>query len=52
MNLKKKNWKSTDEKICWDRALVLWKKTLPGRGLTKVNKHCTRGFTFPTLYIL
>jgi len=28
------------EAICWDRALVLWKKNLPGRGLTKVEKHC------------
>ena len=27
--------------MCWDRALVLWKKNLPGRGLTKVEKHCT-----------
>jgi len=33
----KKNWKSTDEYICWERALVLWKKNLPGRGLTKVE---------------
>jgi len=29
------------EYICWDRALVLWKKNLPGRGLTKVEKHCS-----------
>ena len=34
----KKNWKDTDEYICWDGALVLWKKNLPGRGLTKVEK--------------
>ena len=25
MNLRK-NWKGTDEQICWDRALVLLKK--------------------------
>jgi len=24
--------------ICWDRALVLRKQNLPGRGLTKVEK--------------
>jgi hypothetical protein len=30
------------EYICWDRALVLWKKNLKGRGLTKVEKHCFR----------
>jgi len=35
----KKNWKGTDEWICWDRALVLWKKNLPGPGLTKVEGH-------------
>jgi len=37
MNLKK--WKGIYQKICWDRALVLGKKNLPGRGLTKVEKH-------------
>jgi len=30
------------EAICWDRALVLWKKNLQGRGLTKIEKHCCR----------
>jgi len=30
-------------KFNWDRALVLWKKNLPGRGLTKVEKHCPIG---------
>jgi len=30
------------EEICWDRALVLWKKNLPGCGLTKVEKHWSR----------
>jgi len=39
MNLKK--WKGIYEEICWDRALVLRKKNLPGRGLTKVEKHCS-----------
>jgi len=41
MNLKK-NWKGIYKEIYWDRALVLWKKkkkNLPGRGLTKVEKH-------------
>ena len=28
--------------ICWDWTLVLWKKNLPGRGLTKVEKHRVR----------
>jgi len=37
MNLTK--WKGIYECICWDRALVSWKKNLPGRGLTKVQKH-------------
>jgi len=37
MNLKK--WKGIYEQICWDRALVLWKKYLPDRGLTKFQKH-------------
>jgi len=36
----KNNWKGTDEYICWDRALILWKKNLLGRGPTKVEKHC------------
>ena len=36
----KKNWKGTYEEICWDWALVLLKKkNLPGRDLTKVEKH-------------
>jgi predicted phosphoadenosine phosphosulfate sulfurtransferase len=39
MNLKR-NWKGTDEEVCWDRALVLWKKNLLDRGLTKFEKHC------------
>jgi hypothetical protein len=30
-----------NEYLCWDLALVLLKKKyLPGRGLTKVKKHC------------
>jgi len=37
-----KKWKGIYEYICWDRALVLWKKNLPDRGLTKVEKHCSR----------
>jgi len=41
----KKNWKGTDDLICWDRALVLWKKNLAGRGLTKVEKQWSRPFT-------
>jgi len=41
MNLKK--FKDIYEKICSDRALVLWKKNLPGRDLTKVEKHCSKG---------
>ena len=41
----KKKWKGTDEYICWDRALVLWKRNLPGRGLTKVEKHWHRQST-------
>ena len=40
MNLKK--WEGIYELICWDRALVLWKKNLPSHGLTKVEKHCSR----------
>jgi len=35
-----KKWKGIYELICWDRAHVLWKKNLPGRGLTKVEKPC------------
>jgi len=31
--------------MCWDRALVLWKKNLQGRGLTKVEKHWSAEFT-------
>ena len=31
--------KGTDELICWDRALVMWKKNLPGRVVTKFEKH-------------
>ena len=41
MNLKK--WKGIYQKICCDWALVLWKKNIPGRGLTEVGKHCTEG---------
>jgi len=40
INLKK--WKGIYEKIFWDQALVLWKKNLPGRGLTKFEKHSSR----------
>jgi hypothetical protein len=36
----KKNLERYLRVICSDRALVLWKKNLPGRGLTKVEKHC------------
>jgi len=32
----------------WDRALVLWKKNLPGRGLTKVEKHTSIGLGQPS----
>ena len=42
--LKKKIWKGIYVKICWDRALVLWKKNLPGRGLTKFEKHWSVAF--------
>ena len=41
----------TDEEICWDRALVLWKKNLPGRCLTKVEKHWARLY-FSILHLL
>jgi len=40
----KKKWKDIYEQICWDRALVLLKKNLPGRGLTKGEKHCFRQY--------
>ena len=33
----KRNWKGIYEQICWYRNLVLRKKNLPGRGLTKVR---------------
>jgi hypothetical protein len=39
MNLKKIG-KVFTSKLFWDRALVLGKKNLPGRDLTKVEKHC------------
>jgi len=42
--LKKKNWKGIYEYICWDRALVLWKKNLLSRVLTKVEKHRDQKF--------
>jgi len=35
----RKKWRGIYEYICWDRALVLLKKNLPGRDLTKVEKH-------------
>jgi len=38
----KKYWKGTDEHIYRERAFVLRKKNLPGRGLTKVEKHWSR----------
>ena len=38
----KKNLKGIYKQICWDWVLVLWKKNLPGRGLTKVEKHWSR----------
>jgi len=47
-----KKWKGIYEYICWDRALVLWKKNLPGRGPTKVEKHCSNPvflFLYPVL---
>jgi hypothetical protein len=37
MNLKK--WKGIYEYICWAPGPRLIKKNLPGRGLTKVEKH-------------
>ena len=40
MNLKK--WKGIYVYFCWDWALVFWEINLPGRGLTKVEKHCFR----------
>jgi len=45
MNLKKKNCKTIYEKICWDRALVLLKRNLQGRGLTNVEKHYFRVYS-------
>ena len=45
--LKKNIGKVLDESICSDRALVLWKKNLPVRGLTKVEEHCTKGWDEP-----
>jgi len=40
----KQNWKGIYEQFFWgDRALVLRKNNLPGRGLTKVDKHWCRG---------
>jgi len=41
MNLK--NWKGIYELISWDQAFVLWKKNLPGRGLTKIEKSAGLG---------
>jgi len=38
----KKKWEVIYKQIRWDRALVLQKKDLPGRGLTKVEKHWFR----------
>ena len=32
--------------MCWDQALVLWKKNLPDRGLTKFKKHCSTAIWF------
>jgi hypothetical protein len=46
-----KNWKGIYEYVCWDRALVLRKKNLPGRGLTKVEKRCTRRLYCSFLYL-
>jgi len=37
-----KKWKSIKELICWDRALVFWKKNLMGRGGTDVEKRSLR----------
>jgi hypothetical protein len=50
--LKKNNWEGTDEEICWDWALALWKKNLPGRGLTKVEKHCYTYFVLKNILYL
>ena len=44
MNLK--NWKGIYEQICWGPALVLQKKNLPGRDLTKAEKHCLKVYLF------
>ena len=38
----KKIGKVFKSKFVWERALVLYKRKLPGRGLTKVEKHCSR----------
>jgi hypothetical protein len=38
----KKIGKIFTSKFAGPRALVLWKNYLPGRGLTKVGKHCLR----------
>jgi hypothetical protein len=38
--LKKKIKKVFMSKFVWTGPIVLWKKDLPGRGLTKVEKHC------------
>jgi hypothetical protein len=40
----KKNWEVIYRQICWDQALVLWKKNLPGPRLTK------KEFTGPSSY--
>ena len=48
----KNNWEGTDEEIWWDRALVLWKKNLPGRGLTMVEKHCLKSYVYWTVHHL
>ena len=36
--MKLKKWEVNYEQICWDRALVLWKKNIPGCGPTEVEK--------------
>ena len=41
-----KKWKGIYEQIRWDRALVLWKRNLPGRGLTEVEKHWYMSYSF------
>ena len=37
--------------ICWDRALILWKKNLPGRSITKVEKRCSMVCCGPRLSV-